>query len=229
MGKKKSTAKKKTAAKKKVSKTPRRRVKSEAKPAKGSGASKAKKAVRSGGVAQPKAKPKAKSKAKPKTEAKPKQVKSRLTAKDRRGFRDLLVRVHSEITGQISFLASDNLNQSSRDSSGDLSRYSTHMADQGTDNFDREMALSLVSTEQDALFEIEEALQRLDSGSYGVCEACGAPMQKRRLQAMPFARLCVQCKSASEKGKRRFRPLDEGLPRKPSGLSPDMAVTGEEE
>ena len=74
---------------------------------------------------------------------------------------------------EIAFLAGDNLNRSQRESSGDLSSYSFHMADQGTDNFDREFALNLVSSEQDVLYEIDDALRRIDMGTYGVCEGCG--------------------------------------------------------
>ncbi len=122
-------------------------------------------------------------------------------------FRQLLVRVRDRVVDEITFLAGDNLNLSQRESSGDLSSYSFHMADQGTDNFDREFALNLVSSEQDVLYEIDEALARVDMGSYGVCEACGKPIERARLNALPFAKMCVKCKSAHEKGKSRFRPF----------------------
>jgi RNA polymerase-binding transcription factor DksA len=66
------------------------------------------------------------------------------------------------------------------------------MADAGTDNFDRDFALSLVSSEQDALFEIEEAIQRIYDGSYGICEITGKPINKDRLEAVPFTRYSVE-------------------------------------
>ena len=108
----------------------------------------------------------------------------------------------------VSFLASDNLKRSHRDASGELSGYSLHMADAGTDNFDREFALSLVSNEQEALYEIEEALKRLDQNTYGICGNCEKPILKARLEAVPFARLCVHCQSTVEKDPRR--PVAQG-------------------
>jgi RNA polymerase-binding transcription factor DksA len=111
------------------------------------------------------------------------------------------------VVDEIQFLAGDNLNRSPRESSGDLSSYSFHMADQGTDNFDREFALNLVSSEQDALYEIDDALRRIEMGTYGVCENCNKAIEKARLAALPFAKLCIGCKSESEKGKSRFRPF----------------------
>jgi RNA polymerase-binding transcription factor DksA len=80
------------------------------------------------------------------------------------------------------------------------------MADAGTDNFDREFALSLVSSEQDALYEIEEAMKRLESGTYGVCAMCDKLIRKERLEAVPFTRMCVQCQSVQEKNPRRPVP-----------------------
>ncbi len=102
----------------------------------------------------------------------------------------------------VSFLASEHLKRSQRDSSGELSGYSMHMADAGTDNFDREFALSLVSSEQEALYEIEDALKRLEHGGYGECEMCEKPIVMERLEAVPFTRLCVHCQSSVERDRR---------------------------
>ncbi|MFH0953675.1 MAG: TraR/DksA C4-type zinc finger protein [Verrucomicrobiota bacterium] len=128
--------------------------------------------------------------------------KSQLTA-----YKQVLERLRDRVVDEISFLAGDNLNRSQKESSGDLSSYSFHMADQGTDNFDREFALNLVSSEQDVLYEIDDALRRIDLGNYGVCELCGKAIEKARLGALPFAKLCIGCKSEAEKGKTRFRPF----------------------
>lgn len=119
----------------------------------------------------------------------------------------MLQSVRDSVVDEISFLAGDNLNRSQRESSGDLSSYSFHMADQGTDNFDREFALSLVSSEQEALYEIDEAIERIKDGTFGLCESCGCDIEKARLKALPFARLCIACKSEAEKGKTRYRPF----------------------
>ncbi|HPG01246.1 MAG TPA: TraR/DksA C4-type zinc finger protein [Kiritimatiellia bacterium] len=126
-------------------------------------------------------------------------------------YKQLLDNLRERVVGEISFLAGDNLNRSQRESSGDLSSYSFHMADQGTDNFDREFALNLVSSEQDVLYEIDDALGRIKLGTYGVCEGCAKAIEKPRLAALPFAKLCIRCKSEAEKGKTRFRPFGPSL------------------
>lgn len=114
-------------------------------------------------------------------------------------YQKLLLNLRDHVIDQISGLAGENLKRNPRDSAGDLSGYSFHMADTGTDNFDREFALSLVSSEQEALYEVEEALKRLETGSYGKCEGCEKPIARARLEAVPFARMCVQCQSQAEK------------------------------
>ena len=117
-------------------------------------------------------------------------------------YKRLLVELRDHLIDGVNFLANDNLKRTSRDASGELSGYSLHMADAGTDNFDREFALSLVSNEQEALYEIEEALKRLEAGTYGVCEMCEKLIRKERLEAVPFARFCIQCQSGVEKDHR---------------------------
>jgi len=136
----------------------------------------------------------------------PKTLK--LSKEDAAKFRKLLLDLRDHLIDGVNFLASDNLKRSHRDASGELSGYSLHMADAGTDNFDREFALSLVSNEQEALYEIEEALKRLDQNTYGICGNCEKPILKARLEAVPFARLCVNCQSTVEKDPRR--PVAQG-------------------
>jgi len=117
-------------------------------------------------------------------------------------YQRLLVELRDHLIDGVNFLATDNLKRTAKDASGELSGYSLHMADAGTDNFDREFALSLVSNEQEALYEIEEALKRLEGGTYGVCEMCEKLVRKERLEAVPFARFCIQCQSGVEKDHR---------------------------
>jgi RNA polymerase-binding protein DksA len=90
-----------------------------------------------------------------------------------------------------------------RDSAGDLSGYSFHMADAGTDAYEREKAFQFASTEGRLLLDLDEALRRLYRGEYGNCESCGNAIAKARLEAMPTARLCRDCK---EKEERENRP-----------------------
>jgi RNA polymerase-binding transcription factor DksA len=130
-----------------------------------------------------------------------------LPVKELRSFRDLLYKLRDRVVDEITFLSGDNLNRSQRDASGDLSSYSFHMADQGTDNFDREFALNLVSSEQDILYEIDEALRRVEMGTYGICEMTGDHIEKERLKAMPHTRYCLTAQAELEKGKARYRPF----------------------
>jgi len=132
----------------------------------------------------------------------------KLSKDDETKYKKLLLDLRDHIIDGVNFLASDNLKRTQRDSSGELSNYSLHMADAGTDNFDRDFALSLVSNEQEALYEIEEALKRLEHTTYGVCGNCEKNIMKARLEAVPFARLCVNCQSEIEKDHRR--PVPQG-------------------
>ena len=142
----------------------------------------------------------------PEPERPPKTLK--LSKEDGIKFKKLLLDLRDHIIDGVNFLATDNLKRSQRDASGELSGYSLHMADAGTDTFDREFALSLVSNEQEALYEIEEALKRLEHFTYGICGICERPIMKARLEAVPFARLCVNCQSNIEKNDRR--PVPQG-------------------
>ncbi len=115
----------------------------------------------------------------------------------------LLVELREHVKSGLDIHTEDTLKRSSRDDSGDLSGYGQHMADAGTDNFDRDFALSLVSNEQEALYEIEEAIKRIKNGTYGICELTGKPISKDRLLAVPFARFSVESQAEIEKTKRR--------------------------
>jgi len=117
-------------------------------------------------------------------------------------FRKLLQDEKAKILKEINNLASENLSTTQRDSSGDLSGYSLHMADVGTDNFQRELALGLVSNEQAILYQIELALQSIDEGTYGKCQDCGQNIAEARLKALPFAKLCISCKEKEESEER---------------------------
>jgi DnaK suppressor protein len=80
-----------------------------------------------------------------------------------------------------------------------MESYSLHMGDSGTDNFDRDFALSLLSADQDAVYEIEEALNRIEKGVYGVCELTGKVIPKARLTAIPWARFTVEAQAQLER------------------------------
>ena len=156
-----------------------------------------KKVKRAAGSAPKAAKP---APAKPAAKPPVKVAKGALARKELEQFKGMLVKLRERITGQISSLADDSLKYIDDSSSEDR-----------TDDFDREFALNLVSTEHDALFDIDDALRRIEAGSYGTCNSCGAAIEKVRLQALPFARMCVRCQSEVERGRTRFRPFGDTL------------------
>jgi len=91
------------------------------------------------------------------------------------------------------------MNGLAKESAQELAGYSLHMADSGTDNFDRDFALSLLSSDQDAVYEIEEALKRIERKTYGVCELTGKPIPRARLEAIPWTRFTVEAQAQLER------------------------------
>ncbi|MCH6255953.1 TraR/DksA C4-type zinc finger protein [Puniceicoccaceae bacterium K14] len=118
-------------------------------------------------------------------------------------FHALLVELFEHVQDGLSKHTEDTLKRSSKDDSGDLSSYSQHMADAGTETFDRDFALSMVSSEQDALHEIEAALDRIYDGTYGICEMTGKRIRDERLMAVPFTRHSIASQTQLEKNKTR--------------------------
>jgi RNA polymerase-binding transcription factor DksA len=111
--------------------------------------------------------------------------------------KEKLLQLRDSMLDAMAGVAKDNLR--SRAEGSEASAFGMHQADAGSDAYDRDFALSLLSQEQDALYEIEEALKRLEIGSYGVCEMSGKPIAHPRLEALPFARYTVECQSQLEK------------------------------
>ncbi|KAB2674255.1 MAG: transcriptional regulator [Verrucomicrobia bacterium] len=102
-----------------------------------------------------------------------------------------LLDLHERLRNQMTGLA--------KESQAEMENYSLHMGDSGTDNFDRDFALSLLSSDQDAIYEIEEALKRIEKGTYGVCELTAKPIPRARLDAIPWARFTVESQAQLEK------------------------------
>ena len=93
----------------------------------------------------------------------------------------------------------DQRNGLAKESAKEMESYGVHMADSGTDNFDRDFNLSLLSSDQDVIYEIEEALKRIERGTYGVCELTGKPIPQPRLTAIPWTRFRVDAQSELER------------------------------
>ena len=102
-----------------------------------------------------------------------------------------LLELRERLLNQMSGLA--------KESAEEMPGYSLHMADSGTDNFDRDFALSLLSSDQDAIYEIEEALKRIERNTYGICELTGKPIPRARLDAIPWTRFTVEAQAQLEK------------------------------
>jgi RNA polymerase-binding transcription factor DksA len=106
-------------------------------------------------------------------------------------YYNTLLDLRERLLNQMSGLAKESAEQ--------LASYSLHMADSGTDNFDRDFALSLLSSDQDAIYEIEEALKRIERNTYGICELTGKAIPKARLDAIPWTRFTVEAQAQLEK------------------------------
>ena len=114
-------------------------------------------------------------------------------------FRRQLLTLAARLKGDVSGLREAALRGTGGDASGSLSNAPMHLADLGTDNFEQEVAVSLLQNEQQLLGAIGAALERLDNGTFGTCEQCGKPIPAERLKAMPYATRCVACQAAAEK------------------------------
>lgn len=113
-------------------------------------------------------------------------------------YKALLLKHRENIVGEVEHITNDMLKQSQKDASGDLSGYALHMADMAGDHYDREFSLGIASSEQGVIYEIDEALKRIEDGSYGLCFTCDKPIAKSRLKAVPYAKYCVQCQQKEE-------------------------------
>lgn len=111
--------------------------------------------------------------------------------------RDRLLALRDNILDSMNGVAKDTLR--ARAEGSEASAFGMHQADAGSDSYDRDFALSLLSQEQDALYEIEEALKRIESNSYGTCEMSGKSIAHPRLEAIPFTRYTVECQAQIEK------------------------------
>jgi DnaK suppressor protein len=136
------------------------------------------------------------------TREKPDSGAQGVTEEDFKEFEQRLLAEREKILKEMGHLENTVLKVNQRDSAGDLSGYSFHMADVGTDAMEREKAFLFASNEGALLKEINEALRRVYSGEFGVCENCGRPIARARLEAMPYARLCLACKELEERAAR---------------------------
>ena len=124
-----------------------------------------------------------------------------MNKKDLEHYKKLILEKRKELLTELDHLKKSGLNSTLKDSTGEHSAYSFHMADMGTDTMEREKAFLFASREGNLLYHLDRALERIDAGEYGVCAECNKPIDRERLEAVPHVRLCIQCKSKEEKTK----------------------------
>ena len=118
------------------------------------------------------------------------------TVKD---FKKIILKKKDAALGDLQHITDDTLKKSQKEASGDISGYTYHMADVATDNYDREFSLGLASNERKALYELDDALKRIEDETFGFCDDCKGSIAKIRLRAVPSARLCIKCQEKREK------------------------------
>jgi DnaK suppressor protein len=126
-----------------------------------------------------------------------------LKKNDLKIYEKLLLEKRNQLIKEMGLIRNSNFEATTKENAGDLSSYSYHMADQGTDAMEREKAFLFASKSGRLLYHIDEALRRLRSGNFGICAECNKPISAARLKAVPHARMCIKCKEAEELRKSR--------------------------
>lgn len=134
-----------------------------------------------------------------------------MNQKEKARYKKLLLDKRMELLNQMAFIKDVEMETTTRESSGDHSAYAFHMADQGTDTMEREKNFFYAQRDGRLLYHIDQALERLDEGAYGLCHSCQQPISKDRLEAVPHARLCIQCKSREEELKKIEDQKEENI------------------
>lgn len=117
-----------------------------------------------------------------------------MRATERNRFKKMLMQKKAELEGSVSKMEEDVL-KANEGVSVD------HMADTGSDSFEQEFNIGLIANEEELLREINDALLRIEDGTYGKCEACPEQVAAERIKAIPWARYCLECQRKDEEGK----------------------------
>ncbi len=113
-------------------------------------------------------------------------------------FKKLLLSLRERLVGKVDFMQGEALKKSRQDASGDLSNVPIHMADVGTDNYERDIMIELIQNGEEGVRNIDTALEKIEEGAFGVCELCAKKINKDRLKAVPYAKLCIDCQREEE-------------------------------
>ena len=129
-----------------------------------------------------------------------------MKAADLKVFKAALESMRARLRGDVATMADAALRKTRSEANGDLSSMPIHMADIGSDAYEQEFTLSLMATEEGTLDLVQQALGRIRARTYGTCEECGGVIAKKRLEAIPFAPLCIRCAEKLENGGRPRQP-----------------------
>lgn len=120
-----------------------------------------------------------------------------MNQKELKTLRNLLMKGKERILKSLSQLE-ENTTKTSRGNAPEGAGIPTHIAELGTDTFEKDLDLNLTSSEADLLQMIEESLKKIETGKYGICESCNKPIPKARLHAVPYAKYCIKCQRQQE-------------------------------
>jgi RNA polymerase-binding protein DksA len=113
-------------------------------------------------------------------------------------FRSVLLTERERLEAELQEIESRTARTSESERANELSGYEDHPADLASETFEREKDIAIAESVESLLHRVETALEKLERGSYGICDACGRPIKKARLRALPFATLCLACQDRLE-------------------------------
>ena len=127
------------------------------------------------------------------------QSETQVKRSELQAFRSMLLDLRRRLASNVDHMQSEAL----RSGSGAKAELSDmpleHLADRGSDNFARDLMISILQGSEAEICDIDAALAKIDAGTYGMCESCHGEISKGRLKALPFARLCIKCKQVEER------------------------------
>ena len=123
---------------------------------------------------------------------------AKVDKKDLEYFKNLLLEERRRVLEELGWVEKNYIGKSGKDTSGEISSFPVHPADAGTDSMEMEKAYLIGAASSETLEDIEEALQSIERGDYGKCVECGKEIPRGRLEALPYAKLCLECKARSE-------------------------------
>lgn len=129
------------------------------------------------------------------------KITERMSQEDLDYFKDILLKKREEVQKNLDYLKTVVLDSTTKEATGDHSSYSYHMADQGTDAMEREKAFLFAARDEKYIKQIDEALERIKNGTYGICRVTGKLIGKERLEAVPTTTISVEAKKAEAKSR----------------------------